>query len=136
MLLSQHLCGRKQNRLPTGVDNLQHRPQCQHRFARSHIALQEPVHRRSLGEVAGDRLARLQLSRSQRKRTRCIEACQQPVCDGQAGAGRQRARLVAPLGERRLQDHGLLHLQAQACRFDVGHIARVVDLVKSLVQAG
>ena len=59
VLLGQHLGGREQRGLAARVDDPQHRPQRDQGLAGADLALEQPVHRVRLGEVALDLLADL-----------------------------------------------------------------------------
>ena len=54
VLLGEHLGGGEQRGLAAGVDDAQHRPQRDQGLAGADLALQQPVHRVRLGELALD----------------------------------------------------------------------------------
>ena len=57
VLLGEHLGRGEQRGLPPGVDHLQHRAEGDERLARSHLALQETVHRVVAAQLVGDQVA-------------------------------------------------------------------------------
>ena len=83
VLRSQNLGGGDQRGLPAGFGDLQHRPQCDESLSRSHLALDEPVHRPGAGEVGCDLLSDRLLVGGERVRQRLIESFEQ-------SAGRSR----------------------------------------------
>ena len=90
VLLGQHLGGRHQGGLAAAADHRQHGHQRHHRLARTHLSLQQPVHRPRLAQVGQDLGDGAGLGPGQLERQPPAEALQQfpvhPVGDALAGA--------------------------------------------------
>jgi hypothetical protein len=112
VLLREHLGRREQCRLPTGVDDLQHRAQRDHRLAGPDLALEQPVHRRGATQVDRDLVADLTLPVGQLERQGCVEALEQSRTPPRTRHRFEGLQMGAALREHGLQDEGLVVLQS------------------------
>ena len=101
MLLGEHLGGREQRRLAPGVDDAQHRAERHDGLAGADLALEQPVHRVTGGQVVEDLLADRALAGGEVEGQPGVEPVEQPAlpagarCAGSAAsAARFRARMV------------------------------------------
>ncbi len=134
MLGGQHLGGRQQGALTAGVDDRQHGTQRYDRLARTHLALQQALHRSGLGEVGEDLLPHLQLTGCQRKRKPLLESAQQRVGTTAARLGLPGGRIGAPVGHGELGRHGLIEDQSLRSGLGLGAVDGLVDRGEGLCQ--
>ena len=118
VLVGKHLGRREQSRLATRLGDGEHRPQRHQGLARSHLALDETVHRHGGLKVGGDRLADRYLIAGQRERQRLVETREQSP--GRPHRRRDGTQSLALLQQRGLQHERLLEAQALAGGGPVG----------------
>ena len=128
VLLGQDLGGRHQRTLPARVDT-QRGGECgHHRFARTHVALQQPVHGHGPRQVGGDFVAHTALGGGELKRQDRQQLFVQGQRGGASGLQHRRPQSVtfAPRHQlRQLLGQQLFRLQALPRRvavvFECGH---------------
>ena len=126
VLLGEHLGGREQRRLGTGVDDPQHRPQRHQRLAGADLALEQPVHRVRLGQVALELLADLHLARGQREGQPGVEGREQSAPTGPGDGTLGTLTGPAP-GEHQLGHQRLLEAEALLGGADLLVVVGTVD---------
>ena len=112
VLLREDLGGGEQRRLATAVDHGEHRAQGDHRLARAHLALEQPVHRVLARQVGGDGGGDLELPGGEGERQPVVERVEQPAGPRHPGGRRLGGRLGPPSGQHGLQHERLVVAQA------------------------
>ena len=133
VLLGEHLGRREQRRLATGVDHLEHRAQRDHRLARADLALQQPVHRVALAELAGDLLPHAALAVGQREREPLVEPVENATRRARAGVGDGGLDRGPATGEHGLRDERLVVLEPLLGRDLLAPVVGPVDPAQCLV---
>jgi hypothetical protein len=132
MLLRQHFGRREQRGLPTGIDDRQHRAQRNDCLARTHFALQQPMHRMVGGDLGSDQLADTALPVREFERQSRVERRKEPAID-RAPRGRRQPRRGGPsLGEDGLQDERFVPRESSTSLVSFGERLRSVDSLERL----
>lgn len=134
VLLGEHLGGREHGRLTTGVDDGEHGAQRHHRLARTHFALEQPVHRMLGGQVVEDLPGDLLLTLGEGEGEAGVEGGEEAVGGGTAGDGGKLCVGVTAAGEGDLEDEGLVPLEAVAGAVPVRLGVGPVDLQEGFWQ--
>ena len=125
VLVGEDPGGGQEGGLSAAVEDLEHGAQRDHRLAAADVPLQEALHGRRSGQVGRDLLADGSLPGRQTVGEAFLEPFGEPSRPGRVGGAEAGPRLAGALGERSLQDEGLL----------VGH-ARAGELPRLVVVGG
>ena len=132
MLFGEHLGGRHQRALVAGLHRSEQHRHRHHRLARTHVALQEPVHRGGAGHVGADLGHGPFLCGGERVREAGDEALHQAGPAGIGGLGVRDAgggtlHLLLASHQRELDPEEFVEHQPVAGPLDVAEVLRGVD---------
>ncbi len=136
MLLREDLGRGEQRRLAAAVDHGEHRAQGDHRLARAHLALEQPVHRVLAGQVGGDGGGDLLLPVGEGERQPVVERVEQAAGPRHPGGRRLGGRLGPPSGQHGLQHERLVVAQPVPGPAYVVAGVGLVHLAQRVVEAG
>ena len=132
VLRCQHLCWRKQGRLPAALSHRNHRANGNQGFSRTNLALKHSMHRVLLREVAQQRVAHLNLTGREGERQLLIEVGQHFCRDSRCG--HNRGIFAATLEQRCLQKECLVKPQGVSRGLPVGFVLWAMNQANGLLE--